>query len=96
MAGKTNRAKTANTFVRMECASCGTTNQNAFYMSKDSWHKHYGKICYCKECVKAIYSDYLEKYKEETDFNFVYDWSGPYVNSGEEIENIFIDYYDPF
>ena len=64
MAGKTNKAKTANTFVRMECASCGTTNQNAFYMSKDAWHKHYGKICYCKECVKAIYSDYLEKYKD--------------------------------
>ena len=64
MAGKTNRAKIANTFVRMECASCGTTNQNAFYMSKDSWHKHYGKISYCKECVKAIYSDYLEKYKD--------------------------------
>ena len=33
-------------------------------MSKDAWHKHYGKICYCKECVKAIYSDYLEKYKD--------------------------------
>ena len=39
---------------------------------------------------------YIERYKEETDFNFVYDWSGPYVNSGEEIENVFIDYYDPF
>ena len=39
---------------------------------------------------------YIEKYKEETDFNFVYSWSAPYANSGDEIENVFIDYYDPF
>ena len=44
--------------------SCGSKNQNNFYKTKDKFHKTFGKVPYCKDCVKnKIYPEYLRKYK---------------------------------
>lgn len=46
------------------CINCGTFNQQNFYQTKDKNRKYFGKIPYCKSCIKEIYSYYLKKYKE--------------------------------
>ena len=49
---------------KLVCISCGSKNQNNFYKTKDKFHKTFGKVPYCKDCVKnKIYPEYLRKYK---------------------------------
>ena len=49
---------------KIVCINCGTFNQQNFYQTKDKNRKYFGKIPYCKSCIKEIYSYYLKKYKE--------------------------------
>jgi len=54
---------TATEADKIKCVKCGTSNQANFYQSKDRFRQYFGKIPYCKECTKEIYSYYLQKYK---------------------------------
>lgn len=49
---------------KISCINCGTSNQQNFYQTKDKNRKYFGKIPYCKSCIKEIYNNYLKKYKE--------------------------------
>lgn len=49
---------------RIVCIRCGNSTQSNFYVTKDSSHKYFGKLPYCKTCVKAIYDGYLLKYHD--------------------------------
>ena len=46
---------------KISCIKCGCSNQNNFYITKDIARKYFGKIPYCKDCIKEIYSNYLKK-----------------------------------
>lgn len=72
MAGKVGRPK-KNTEVqpikdinttKIYCMKCGSSNQNNFYLTKDTYHSFYNKIPYCKDCIKTIYKFYLQKYDD--------------------------------
>ena len=49
---------------KIKCINCGCSNQSNFYVTKDKNRKFFGKIPYCKDCIKEIYNFYLKKYKE--------------------------------
>lgn len=49
---------------KIVCICCGTSNQQNFYQSRDKHKSFFGKLPYCKNCVKDIYDYYLKKYKE--------------------------------
>lgn len=49
---------------KIVCINCGSSNQQNFYQTKDKNRKYFGKIPYCKDCIKSIYEYYLKKYKE--------------------------------
>ena len=49
--------------VRIVCCNCGCKNQSNFYTTKDRLRAYFQKLPYCKDCVKAIYADYLSRYK---------------------------------
>lgn len=49
---------------KVYCLKCGCTNQKNFYASKDPYHAFFGKIPYCKDCIKNIYMFYLKKYDD--------------------------------
>lgn len=55
---------TTNSDNKIVCINCGTSNQQNFYQTKDKNRKYFGKIPYCKDCIKSIYDYYLKKYKE--------------------------------
>ena len=53
-----------NTDDKLVCLSCGSKNQNNFYKTKDKFHSIFGRVPYCKDCVKnKIYLEYLKKFK---------------------------------
>ncbi len=45
------------------CIKCGCENQSNFYSTKDEDRKYFGKVPYCKDCIKKFYEKYLMKYK---------------------------------
>lgn len=47
------------------CVRCGETNPNHFYNTKDRNRQVFGKLCYCKKCVKELFMYYYEKYEDE-------------------------------
>lgn len=49
--------------IDITCFRCGCKNQDKFYKVKDPTREHFGRVCYCKDCVKQIYDGYLKKYK---------------------------------
>lgn len=49
---------------KITCIKCGSSNQQNFYQTKDKNRGFFGKIPYCKNCIKEIYNEYLKKYKE--------------------------------
>ena len=50
--------------LKLTCICCGAKNQANFYVTQDKMHKTFGKIPYCKDCVKnVIYPNYLKKFK---------------------------------
>lgn len=55
---------TVESFERMKeirCVRCGSKATQNFYKTKDPARSHFGRVCYCKNCVKDIYNGYLEK-----------------------------------
>lgn len=49
---------------KIQCIMCGSSNQSNFYYSKDKSHAFFGRIPYCKDCVKKIYLNYLKIYDD--------------------------------
>ena len=45
---------------KIKCINCGCSNQSNFYVTKDKNRKFFGKIPYCKDCIKEIYNLYAE------------------------------------
>ena len=41
---------------KIKCINCGCSNQSNFYVTKDKNRKYFGKIPYCKDCIKEIYT----------------------------------------
>lgn len=71
------RAKKAETdkeksMPKLVCIRCGCQRQQDFYSSKDSGHKFFSKIPYCKSCVLDIYKEYLKKYKGDMNLAVYY------------------------
>lgn len=46
---------------KITCIRCGNGVQANFYNTKDKSRKYFGKVAYCKECIRDIYKDYLKK-----------------------------------
>ena len=49
---------------KLHCIMCGSSNQTNFYLSKDKSHSFFGKIPYCKNCVKEIFLHYCKLYDD--------------------------------
>lgn len=47
----------------IRCLKCGSKRIDNFYKIKDPTREYFGRVCYCKDCVKEIYDGYLKKYK---------------------------------
>jgi hypothetical protein len=48
---------------KIVCMNCGCKNQANFYKSQNPFNKHYGKIPYCKDCIKGeMWQFFLKKY----------------------------------
>jgi hypothetical protein len=45
------------------CPKCGCTKQTNFYQTRDKSRAIFGKVLYCKDCVKEMYTVYLRKYR---------------------------------
>lgn len=56
--------KEAEIQPRLYCIKCGELNPKHFYMTKDQHHAFFGKIPYCKSCIRNIYIFYLRKYED--------------------------------
>jgi hypothetical protein len=56
------RYATAKEDDKLKCLRCGSFNQSNFYSTKDPNRRFYGKIPYCKDCVKEMYTKYLKKH----------------------------------
>ena len=48
---------------KITCIRCGTSAQANFYVSNDVHKKYFRKIPYCKTCIREIYKEYLNKYR---------------------------------
>lgn len=46
---------------KITCICCGKANQKDFYESANPFQKYYGKIPYCKDCIKGVMWDYYCK-----------------------------------
>lgn len=57
-----NKSNNIDKNSKIRCLKCGMSNQSNFYATKDVCRKFYGKIPYCKDCVKEMYLGYLKKY----------------------------------
>lgn len=69
---------------KITCLCCGNANQANFYVSKDKWRKHYGKVPYCKNCLNEIFQDYLTKYNHSYNLALYYTLRKadlPYIHS---------------
>lgn len=62
---KANPTNQAGVEPVLYCLECGNSTSNNFYMSRDKHRKFFGKIPYCKNCIKKIYSKYLGLYDDE-------------------------------
>lgn len=49
---------------KITCLKCGCSNQKNFYYSKDKFHEYFGRVPYCKDCVKEIYGHYYKIYQD--------------------------------
>lgn len=48
---------------KIHCLCCGTNNQNNFYVSHNPFDKFFGKLPYCKNCIKTtLWKFFLKKY----------------------------------
>lgn len=48
---------------KITCLKCGVADQSKFYSTKNPARKYFGKIPYCKDCIKGFYDKYMKKYK---------------------------------
>lgn len=55
------RKKIIQDSPKITCIKCGCSNQSNFYKTKDTGRKFFGKIPYCKDCIKDFYNIYLKK-----------------------------------
>lgn len=46
---------------KITCLCCGKSNQLNFYESANPFNKYFGKIPYCKDCIKGVMWDYYCK-----------------------------------
>lgn len=58
----TKKARSTTDEAKIFCLRCGCSDQSNFYQTKDKNRKFFGKIPYCKDCIKEFYSYYLKKY----------------------------------
>lgn len=87
------RTKVATDKDKLTCIRCGSANQSNFYVTKDPKRKFFGKIPYCKDCVKKMYDEYLKKYSSNPNLAIYYlcrKVDLPYIHSNYlgAIENI--------
>ena len=55
---------------KITCICCGKANQKDFYESANPFQKYYGKIPYCKDCIKGVMWDYYcKKYHKQPNQN---------------------------
>lgn len=59
---RVNNKKLDKDLDKLKCLKCGSSNQANFYSTKDVSRAFYGKIPYCKDCVKKMYLEYLKRY----------------------------------
>lgn len=57
---------------KIRCLRCGGSNQNNFYQSRDKNRKFFGKIPYCKDCMKEMFTSYKKKYPDNHNLAFYY------------------------
>lgn len=46
---------------KLYCLCCGSANQDNFYLSRNPLNKFFGKIPYCKNCIKGVMWKYYVK-----------------------------------
>lgn len=63
--GSTKKVDTSTDEPVLYCLECGNKVISNFYMSKDKHRKFFGKIPYCKNCIKKMYKTYLSLYNDE-------------------------------
>lgn len=51
--------------AKIHCLRCGNSTMTNFYMSRDKHKQFFGKVPYCKECIKRIYTYYLGMYDDQ-------------------------------
>ena len=54
------------------CLNCGSSNINNFYTTKDPSRSYFGKIPYCKDCVKKFYDKYYKLYNKNQNMAIYY------------------------
>ena len=57
---------------RITCICCGTTDQSKFFKTRDEDRKFFGRIPYCKTCVKKIFDRYMLKFDNDQNKAFYY------------------------
>ena len=51
--------------AKIHCLRCGNSTMTNFYMSRDKHKQFFGKVPYCKECIKRIYTYYSGMYDDQ-------------------------------
>ena len=46
---------------KIHCSCCGSSDQDNFYMSHSPFDKFFGKLPYCKKCIKEVLWTYFIK-----------------------------------
>lgn len=54
------------------CIRCGEQDQKKFYTTKDPYREFFGKIPYCKNCIKDIFTFYYDKNKKNMNLAMYY------------------------
>lgn len=62
----------SNNETKIHCIKCGNSNQANFYVTRDNNRAFFGKIPYCKNCIKEIYNNYLVKYNNNENLALYY------------------------
>lgn len=50
---------------KIHCLRCGNSTMTNFYMCRDKHRQFFGKVPYCKECIKKLYAYYLGMYDDQ-------------------------------
>lgn len=57
---------------KVYCLWCGCGNQAKFYSTKDPHRAFFGKIPYCKDCIRKIFAEYKTKCKDNINLALYY------------------------